>query len=103
MHCRWLAIAAGFLLGGPVAAQDRPVREEIGSWVLSCSPEDKLGSCQLRHRTWVMPPVAGTPGVSLEVVYRGSQFLPVVALRGLATAGSLGWASLCLPRSPEIG
>jgi hypothetical protein len=90
MNCmawRWRLIAVALLLGGAGATQDRPPSQAIGSWVLSCPP---TGECQLRHRTWVVLPGVNTPSVALEVVQRGHQFVPVVAIRGLPAEVALG-------------
>jgi hypothetical protein len=86
LRLAWLAL----LIAGPVAAQVRPATEEIGSWLLTCPAEAKGDPCQLRHRAWVLPPGTGGPGASLEVLNRGNQFVPIVALRGLSTQAALG-------------
>jgi hypothetical protein len=90
MRGRLCLAALALLLAGPVAAQQRPVAEEIGSWVVDCPAESPREPCRLRHRTLVMQPGAGGPAVALEVVYRGNRFIPVLALRGLATQAALG-------------
>jgi len=83
-----LRIAAlALLIGGPAAAQPRPASEQIGSWVLACPA---AGLCQLRHASWLLPPGTGRPGVSLEVLRLGGQFVPVVAVRGLTTQAAFG-------------
>lgn len=87
MAWRWRLIAVPLLLGGAGATPARPPSQAIGSWVLSCPP---TGSCQLRHRTWVVLPGVDTPGVALEVVQRGRQFVPVMAIRGLSAEVALG-------------
>jgi hypothetical protein len=87
---RVLLLAAILLLvGGRVGAQDRPASEDIGSWVLNC-PDVKTAPCQLRLRTSVIQAGTNGPGASLEVVHRGDQFVPVVALRGLPMQAAIG-------------
>lgn len=91
MPWRLFPAAIALLITGPAAAQTtRPPSQDIGTWVLTCPPGDKAQPCTLRHRSWVFPPGNGTPGAALEVVHRGGQFVPVVALRGLSTQVALG-------------
>ncbi|HTI83267.1 MAG TPA: hypothetical protein VL614_22670 [Acetobacteraceae bacterium] len=71
------------LIGGAAIAQTRPALEQVGSWVLTC-PEAPTAPCQLRDRTPIMQAIGNLPGASLEVMHRGGQFVPVVALRGLS-------------------
>jgi hypothetical protein len=77
------------LIGGGASAQPRPASEDVGSWVLSC-PDPQTVPCQLRERTPIMPAVGNGPGASLEVLHRGGQFVPVVALRGVSMQAAVG-------------
>ena len=90
MRGRLRVAAIGLLIAGPVAAQTRPASEEIGSWVLSCPAEARAETCLLRHRSGVLAQGAGGMSAALEVLYRGGQFIPVVAMRGLSTQAALG-------------
>ena len=83
-----LFAAIALLFGGSAWAQTRPASEAIGSWVLSC-PDAKTLPCQLRHRASMQPAASG-PSASLEVAYRGDQFVPVVTLRGMSMQAALG-------------
>jgi hypothetical protein len=74
------------LLVAPAAAQTRPSSETIGTWVLSCP----AAACELRYQNWIVPPGTSLPGVALEVMKRGDQFVPVVAVRGLSLQAALG-------------
>ena len=90
MRGRLRVAAVVLLIAGPVAAQTRPASEEIGSWVLSCPAEARAETCLLRHRSGVLAQGAGGTSAALEVLYRGGQFIPVVAIRGLSTQAALG-------------
>ena len=81
-------VGLALLLAGAAAAQPRPANEQIGSWIVTCA--NPMSSCQMRHEAWVLPPGSGGPSASLEVVRRGGQFVPVVALRGMTTQAALG-------------
>ena len=73
--------AAMLLLGTPVVLA-RPAAQQIGSWTLRC-PE--TGACTLQHRSWILPPAAGTgPSAAVEVQRRRDALVPVVAVRGLS-------------------
>jgi len=87
---RWLLAGLAALPVGPVTAQDRPAAEEIGSWLLSCPRDAHTESCQLRHRSMLLPTGSGGPSAALEVIHRGGAFIPAVALRGLSTQATLG-------------
>ena len=87
---RWLLAGLAALPVGPVTAQDRPAAEEIGSWLLSCPRDAHTESCQLRHRSMLLPTGSGGPSAALEVIHRGGAFIPAVALRGLNTQATLG-------------
>ncbi len=80
------------LIAGPAmaVAQPRPANQEIGSWVLTCPAEAPRDPCQLHHRTGVLAQSPGGMSASLEVLNRGDQFIPVVAMRGLSTQAALG-------------
>jgi hypothetical protein len=83
-------LLVGMCANGPAWSQSgRPNHEEIGAWVLSC-PVQRIEPCLLRHRDWVLPPDNAGPSVALEVQMRGDSLVPVVTLRGLPTASSLG-------------
>ncbi len=84
-----LLAAIAMVIGGRAGAQDRPVSEEIGSWVLSC-PDAKTAPCQLRLQSSIMQPGGNGPSASLEVVHRGDLFVPVVALRGVSMQAAIG-------------
>ncbi len=75
---------------GPAWSQTgRPLREDIGAWILSC-PVQRSEPCLLRHREWMLPPDESGANVALEVQMRGDALVPVVTLRGLPTASNLG-------------
>ncbi len=57
--------------------------EQVGSWMLTC-PDTQTAACQLRDTTPIMQATGNGPVASLEVLHRGGQFVPVVALRGLS-------------------
>lgn len=84
-----LAVIA-LLIAGPAAAEPRPANEEIGSWLLGCRAEAPHDPCQLHHRTGILAQSPGGMSASLEVLYRGDAFIPVVAMRGLSTQAALG-------------
>lgn len=84
MPNRLCLAALALLFAGQAAAQ------EIGSWLLTCPADTKTEPCQLRHRSWVLPPGAGRPGTALEVLRRGDQFVPVIAIRGLSMRAAVG-------------
>jgi hypothetical protein len=91
MRSRLLAGIALLVAGSVMAmAQPRPADQEIGSWVLTCPAEAPRDPCQLHHRTGVLAQSPGGMSASLEVLYRGDQFIPVVAMRGLSTQAALG-------------
>ena len=90
MSSRLRLAAMALLIAGPVAARPRPAMEEIGSWVLACPADTKVEPCQLRHQAWVLPPGTGRPSAALEVLRRGDQFIPVIAMRGLSMQAALG-------------
>lgn len=81
----WALVFVALLSGGPAAAHDSPATTEIGSWVLTCP-----STCELRHRSWLVRPIAGGPTLALEVIRRGANFVPALALRGLSTQEALG-------------
>ncbi len=58
--------------------------------MLTCPAEARSEPCLLRHRSGVLAQSAGGMSASLEVLYRGGQFIPVVAMRGLSTQAALG-------------
>lgn len=89
MPHRWFVAILVMMIGPHAAAQDRPATEAIGSWVLTCASRSGIGPCQLRHRTWLLPPVAGAPSVSFEAMLRGHRLVPVVAVRGLSMQTAL--------------
>lgn len=106
---RLLVAAVASLISGQTMAQTRPAGQDIGSWVLTCSPGEQATPCTLRHSNWIFPPVDGSPGAALEVMHRGGQFVPVVALHGLsrqvALAGVLAMqanVSLRFGNSPQV-
>lgn len=84
-----LIIGLALLLAGPAMAQPRPANQQVGSWIVTCLA-DQPSSCQMRHESWLLPPGTNGPSASLEVMQRGGQFVPVVALRGLTTQTALG-------------
>jgi len=88
MRCRAI-VALALLLAGPAMAQPRPANQQVGSWIVTCPP-DQPSSCQMRHESWLLPPGTNGPSASLEVMQRGGQFVPVVALRGLTTQTAFG-------------
>jgi len=89
MH-RWPAVAIALCAGVAAQGQDRPVSQDIGSWVLACPVGNRTDQCELRHRSSIQSPAAGAPSVSLEVIHRGGQFVPAITLRGLATQAAVG-------------
>lgn len=102
---------SAILWSGSASAQApaRPRGEAIGPWILSC-PAAERDPCAMRHRDWVLPPVAGGPSIALEVQARGAEVVPVVTVRGLsaalATAGTLVMkplVELMFESSPPIG
>jgi hypothetical protein len=110
---------AASLAAATARAQTSP--EEIGSWVVSCPLDTTLrtpapaapksatgavgtvtaGRCEMRHRTWVLPPGAGPLRAALEVQRRGERLEPVVTLRGLSGPTALG-ATLAVQASVEL-
>jgi hypothetical protein len=84
-----LLVTFALLTAGPACAQSRPASVAIGSWVLSC-PDAKPAPCRLRNRMPIVQAGDNGPGASLEVVHRGNQFVPVVALRGMSMQAALG-------------
>ena len=90
MRSRLRVAVVAVLIGGPAVAQPRPASEEIGSWVLTCPVEARSEPCLLRHRSGVLAQGAGRISASLEVLHRGGQFIPVIAMRGLSTQAALG-------------
>jgi hypothetical protein len=90
MRSRLRIAAVGLLVGGVVAGRSLVLAEEIGSWVLECPVDAKGEQCRLRHQTWILPPATGGPSADLEILHRGNQFLPVIALRGLSMQAALG-------------
>jgi hypothetical protein len=82
-----LSAAMAVLVGGQSFAQVRPLDEDIGSWVLTCPT---VADCQLRHRSWLLPPTGGGPSAALEVVWRGGRAVPTVIIHGLSVGAALG-------------
>lgn len=89
MH-HWPAVAIALCAAGAAQAQDRPVSQDIGSWVLACPVGNRTDPCELRHRNSIQSPAAGAPSASLEVIHRGRQFVPAITLRGLTTQAAVG-------------
>jgi len=88
----------GFLLWSfvPAAAQPRladPARkiEEVGSWAVDCTQEQKPGppACDIRHRVWIVAPAGGRPSAALEIQMRHGFAVPVVAIHGAAHGGTI--------------
>jgi hypothetical protein len=98
MRWRWLIVAALLQAATQALARDRPAREEIGSWLLTCPPGG-AERCELRHRSWILPPTGGLPTAALEVAQRSGHWVPVVALHGLSTQAALGVVAL----QPSVG
>lgn len=82
-------IGLALLIAGPAMAQPRPLDQQVGSWIVTCLA-NPASSCLMRHESWLLPPGAGSPSVSLDVIQRGGKFVPVVALRGLTKQTALG-------------
>lgn len=80
------------------AHADRPAELTIGTWVLTCPPDNNPRPCVLRHRDWLLPPGGpGTPSAALEIQGRNGTLVPVVTLRGLPTQAAIGGALVVRP------
>ncbi len=80
------------LLSSPAWSQaPRPAREDIGPWALRCAPTESE-PCILRHRDWILPPGETGASAAVEIQRRGDVLVPVVTLRGMPKAASLGGA-----------
>ena len=84
-----LFTAVALLIGGAAFAQTRQPSQNIGSWVLTC-PDAKAAPCQLRDQTPIIQAGDSGPAALLEVMHRGGQFVPVIALRGMSMQAALG-------------
>jgi len=89
---------AALMWPGAVLAQTatRPAHETIGSWALSC-PASVSEPCTLRDSDWVWPGDAGGLSAALEVQRRGSELVPVIAVRGLSPAMMVGGLAAVKP------
>jgi hypothetical protein len=102
MRSRLRSTALALLAGGLVATRCLAAEDSIGSWVLTCPAEGPKDACQLRHRTWILPPGTGGPAVALEILRRGNRFVPAIALRGLSIQAALGGA-MALQANTALG
>ena len=80
----------------PAAAQPRPADptrkiEEVGSWAVGCTQEQKPGppACDIRHRVWIVAPAGGRPSAALEIQMRYGYAVPVVVIRGAMHGGTI--------------
>lgn len=80
----------------PAAAQPRPADptrkiEEVGSWAVGCTQEQKSGppACDIRHRVWIVAPAGGRPSAALEIQMRHGFAVPVVVIHGGAHSGTI--------------
>ena len=87
----WLGASA------PAGAQPHPGEparktEEVGSWLAACVRDARPGPppCDIRHRTWLLPPSAGHVSAALEIGLRHGVAVPVVTLRGVSIPDATG-------------
>ena len=87
----WLGASA------PAGAQPHPGEparktEEVGSWLAACVRDTRPGppACDIRHRTWLLPPSAGHVSAALEIGLRHGVAVPVVTLRGVSIPDATG-------------
>ena len=91
--------ALGLWLGAsaPAVAQPHPGEparkiEELGSWIATCLHDARPDppACDIRHRTWLLPPSAGHVSASFEIGLRHGVAVPVVTLRGISIPEATG-------------
>ncbi len=93
----WILVGPWLLPPVQALAQPRPAEparktEEIGSWIVVCArtARQEPPDCDIRHRSWLLPPAAGRPSAALEIQLRHGFPVPVIAVHGVTIPAASG-------------